>query len=120
MELTKKMPCGFYPCCLNDIGKEQDVFGGILIKPKHHRKEDQFTYFCNTHEADPMDPNKSVPEDAEGGEAAKSDTVKEGSGEIIEDSEDEMNHLETSVMEEEKLNTIEKLVPVSARKRNRC
>ena len=109
VELTKKMPCGFYPCCLNDIGKEHEVFGGVLVKPKGHRREDQFTYFCKTHDADPLNTNKAYPADAEGGKAGKIDTIKGDSGEVIEDSEEEMTDLENSVMEEEKLTTIETL-----------
>ena len=109
VELTKKMPCGFYPCCLNDIGKEQEVFGGVLVKPKGHRRAEKFTYFCKTHAADPMDTNKADTADAEGGKASRIDTNKGGNEEVIEDSEEEMTDLETSVMEEEKLNTIETL-----------
>jgi hypothetical protein len=56
-----------------------------------------------------MDTNKAVPAEAEGGKASKIDTIKGDSEEVIEGSEEEMTDLETSVMEEEKLNTIETL-----------
>ena len=85
------------------------VFGGVLVKPKGHRRAEKFTYFCKTHAADPMDTNKADTADAEGGKASRIDTNKGGNEEVIEDSEEEMTDLETSVMEEEKLNTIETL-----------
>ena len=80
-KLIKRMPCGFYPTCLNSLGKDSMVIGGKLILPKERRKDDKSLYICKEHTADVED------------KWSKAFDEEDGLG--------EMDELETSVMEEE-------------------
>ena len=48
----KKMPCGFYPTCVDSLGKDSMVIGGKLIFPKERRNGDKMVYICKEHQAD--------------------------------------------------------------------
>jgi len=82
-DLIKKIPCGFYSACTNVLDKDARVRGGVLFEPEGHRKEGKIVYVCLEHE---------VKIEAEPVEDAGNE---EGDG------NEELDDLETSVMEEE-------------------
>ena len=82
-ELIKKMPCGLYPSCASTLDKDGLVIGGELVLPEGHRRQGLSVYICGDHVADKVD-DVLTDDDSVGG-----------------DRDEELNELETSVMEEE-------------------
>ena len=91
-DLIKKIPCGFYPTCTEGLDKCAKVIGGVLFEPKGHKKEDKVVYICEDHECNLMEGVDGLGDTigSEEGEPAKGD-----------DEGDDLDELETSVMEEE-------------------
>ena len=54
-DLVKKMPCGFYPNCVNALGKESIVIGGVIIQPPGHKRIDKLVYLCGDHKVDMLE-----------------------------------------------------------------
>ena len=91
-DLIKKIPCGFYPTCTEGLDKCAKVIGRVLFKPKGHKKEDKVVYICEDHKCNLMEGVDGLRDTIgnEEGEPAKGD-----------DDGDDLDELETSVMEVE-------------------
>jgi hypothetical protein len=51
-ELVKKIPCGFYPACLNTLDKGDTVIGGTVVLPAEHKGWEKQVFVCLDHEED--------------------------------------------------------------------
>ena len=50
--LVKKVPCGFYPSCVNVLKKDGLVIGGLVIQPPGHKRINKLVYLCENHKVD--------------------------------------------------------------------
>ena len=93
--LVKKVPCGFYPSCVNALEKDGFVIGGLVIQPPGHKRINKLVYLCEDHKVDMQEP---MVEERNTKESIADVVDKEND---VDDSDCSLDELESSVSEEQ-------------------